>query len=217
MGAEMCLFLFINYLQKGKKMFGKYILGLDLGKQNDYSVLTLVEPMLSESPVYRVPFIYRYPLKTSYVYVVKHVCEFIKSTKIDGDCMLVVDHTGVGAPVIDLFRENEVVPIGLTITGGNKANWSGARTVSVPKSELISSLQVAIQSKKIKIAHNLFEKEAFIKEMISFNATISSSGKGSFSAESGKHDDIVLSLAMAVWYADHRLRKAKRVILLGGY
>lgn len=198
-------------------MFSKYIIGLDLGQQNDYTVLTVVEPITSplEGVKYHVPYMYRYPLKTSYVYIVEHVRNFIEMRQLE-DYLLVVDHTGVGIPIVDLFNEHSINLVGITITGGHKANWHTPRSATVPKQELISCLQMAMQCKKMQISKDIGILDVLIKEFIGFTARITKSGKGKFEAEHGVHDDTVLSLAMAIWYCESRLKKSKRIRAFGG-
>ena len=49
---------------------------------------------------------------------------------IDG--VLDVDQTGVGAPVIDLFQQEGLEPVGVLIHGGDKASHEG-QSWRVPK------------------------------------------------------------------------------------
>lgn len=199
-------------------MLGKYIVGVDLGQQNDYTVLTVVAPnlLINNEMEYEVPYIYRYPLKTSYVYVVKHIQKTMEERGFKDDYLLIIDHTGVGRPVVDLFNENNIPLVGVTITGGNKASWTSPREVSVPKWDIVSSLQVSIQCGKLKLSKKMHELNRLIDEMINFTATSTRKGKGKFEAASGQHDDMVLSLGLAIWYCEYKFRRGKRLRVIGG-
>jgi len=195
-------------------MFVKYTLGLDLGQQNDYTVLTVAEPvfLLDGSLVIKIPYIYRFPLRMSYVYVVEYLEKFIINRELD-EYVLIVDHTGVGRPVVDLLNDYNINTIGLTITGGHKSNWSTGRSVTVPKIELISRLQVAIQCCKLQLAKGVKCLDVLIKELINFTIT---SGRGiKMEAASGHHDDTVMSLAMVVWYIEDKLNRSKKLRVIG--
>jgi len=195
-------------------MFVKYTLGLDLGQQNDYTVLTVAEPVFGTdgSLSINVPYVYRFPLRMSYVYVVEYLEKFIKNRELD-EYVLIVDYTGVGRPVVDLLNDYDINTIGLTITGGHKSNWATGRSVTVPKLELISRLQVAIQCSKLQLAKGIQCIDVLIKELINFTIT---SGRGiKMEAASGYHDDTVMSLAMVVWYIEDKLNRSKKLRVIG--
>lgn len=68
---------------------------------------------------------------------------------------LCVDQTGVGAPVVDLFRQAKLnarlQPI--LIHGGDHATRENGWRV--PKRELVGATQVALQTGRLKIAKDL--------------------------------------------------------------
>ena len=196
-------------------MFAKYTLGLDLGQQSDYTVLTVAEPVFKDNGELsiRVPYMYRFPLRMSYVHIVEYISEFIENRKLL-DYVLVVDHTGVGRPVIDLFRDHNINSVGLTITGGHKSRWVTGRDVTAPKLELISRLQMAIQCNTLEIAKGMKCLDILIKELINFTLRIGNTIK--MEAGSGSHDDTVLSLAMAVWYIEDKMNRGKKVRVING-
>src|SRR5215469_5584859 len=61
-------------------------------------------------------------------------------TKLPGHPELVIDFTGVGRPVFDMFECDGIYPIGVVITGGMTETRDG-RTYFVPKLDLVSRLQ----------------------------------------------------------------------------
>jgi hypothetical protein len=89
---------------------------LDLGQSRDHSALAVVEradlildeidhatyARLTERR-YRVRFLKRIALGTPYPNVVERVREVVRAKPLVGRCTLVVDATGVGAPVVDLL------------------------------------------------------------------------------------------------------------------
>jgi len=196
------------------QMFAKYIIGLDLGQQKDYSVLTVTLPVFGADGnlTIELPYMYRYPLRMSYVHVVEYLEKFLDNKELE-NYTLVVDHTGVGRPVVDLLSDYGINSVGITITGGHKSRWITGRSATVPKFELISRLQVAIQCGKLKIAKGMACLDVLIKELINFKA---SPGKGSrLEGARGVHDDTVLSLAMAVWYIEDKLNRGKKTRVIG--
>jgi hypothetical protein len=70
----------------------------------------------------------------------------------------------------------------------------------VAKINLVSRLQSVLHSDEMRIAKNLTETPALVNELQNFRATIYESGFTAFSARQGALDDLVLSLALAVWW-----------------
>jgi len=97
----------------------RFVVGLDLGRQVDYSALAVLQwhqpdaprpvafaplPGRPPPPVYEVPTLYRWPLGTSYLAVAEGVARFLKAPPLcAGRTVLVVDETGVGAAVYEVL------------------------------------------------------------------------------------------------------------------
>jgi len=68
------------------------------------------------------------------------------------ECVLVVDSTGVGAPVVDLLKraplEAWLTPV--TITGGEHQS-SGRDGWRVPKRDLVTAVQVALERGELRL------------------------------------------------------------------
>jgi hypothetical protein len=111
----------------------------------------------------------------------------------------------VGAPVVDIFKQAEInadlKPI--LIHGGDHAvNEDGVWRV--PKRGLVGVCQVALQTGRLKIASELPDVGVLTQELQNFQVKISESGFDSYEARTGAHDDLVLSLAMALWLANRK-------------
>src|ERR1700733_7565461 len=109
--------------------------GLDLGQRQDFSALAVVEreeqrfAWMPASREFSVRHLERMDLGTPYPRVVERVCEVMRHPKIVNQCRLVVDATGVGAPVVDLLRSAGVSVrlTTVTITGGERVRGQGER------------------------------------------------------------------------------------------
>jgi hypothetical protein len=72
----------------------------------------------------------------------------------------------------------------------------------VPKRDLVSGVQVALQSRTLKIASELSEAETLARELQNFTVKITDSANDVYGAwRVGTHDDLVLAVALAVWKA----------------
>ncbi|HXJ44685.1 MAG TPA: hypothetical protein VNH18_35690, partial [Bryobacteraceae bacterium] len=88
-----------------------YYIGIDLGKKHDPTAIALVERP-EPHPSFRTPGAGRFeviglervPLGTPYMDVVERVAALTMRPALVGRCVVVVDATGVGAPVVEALR-----------------------------------------------------------------------------------------------------------------
>src|SRR6516164_10106582 len=149
-------------------------------------------------PIFQVGHLERLPLGTTYPAIVAHVGRLL--TKLAGHPELVIDFTGVGRPVFDMFVYSGIYPTGVVITGGMTETRDG-RICSVPKLNLVSRLQALLHEARLKIQRELDAAETLVRELQDFRMEFTPAGHMTFNARSGKHDDLVLALAIAVWRA----------------
>ncbi len=114
------------------------------------------------------------------------------------------DRTGVGRPVVDVLRAAELSPV--TITGGDVVTQDG-RDFRVPKRDLVSAVQVLLQSERLKIARALPEASMMTGELLAFKVSINLRGHDSYGNDAGQwrenpHNDLVLAVALACWYGE---------------
>jgi hypothetical protein len=143
---------------------------------------------------------------------------------VDGDRVLVVDATGVGLPIFDnLYRalsgsldprdERETKLVGVLIHGGDRVTPPKRGVVGVPKRDLVGVSQVLLESKRLKVAEGLELKDTLLEELRNFKIKIDpKTAHDSYSHwREADHDDLVLSVALACWIGEARLRKQDQV------
>ena len=95
-----------------------FYLGLDLGQISDPSAGIVLEAYGAwNARTYDVRYIEQFRLGTSYPAMVQAVGATLDRAPLAGDCRLVIDHTGVGRPVFDMFLAAHRQPIGITHQG----------------------------------------------------------------------------------------------------
>ena len=161
--------------------------------------------------LYSICLLERFPKGTKYPRIVEQVGQRMQAlgtpaqTSVQAGPTLVVDHTGVGVAVVDLFEDAGLEPWAITITGGDTVTWGG-RHIRVPKRELVTSTHVAMQTGRLLFAQDLADLPTLVEELGNFSYKISASGHDSYGAAAewreGSHDDLVLAVALAVWYAE---------------
>ncbi len=217
-----------NEITTGKSLF----IGLDLGQAKDYSALAIIECVRTitnggaKDEVTQLNCIHlqRWQLRTSYPAIVADVVKMVNSLKPsqsnDSKPVLAVDATGVGAPVIDLFKREkihaELRPI--QIVGGSNVSSEFGMT-RVPKRDLVSVVQVGLQNRTLKIASQLPEAEILSRELQNFTVKITDSANDVYGAwREGTHDDLVLAVALALWTASRppfRVSQAEKELFSG--
>jgi hypothetical protein len=180
-----------------------YTLGLDLGQVKDYTALVIVERHgEAEHAVYQARHLERFALGTPYPEIVASVARMLELPPLKGTMpRIAVDETGVGVPVVDLFRQARLRATlhPIHITGGSTVNYD--RGVEyVPKRNLVSIVQVALQTEKLKIASVLPDAQNLVRELQDFQMKITEAANDTYGAwRAAEHDDLVLATALALY------------------
>jgi hypothetical protein len=196
----------------------EYLLGLDLGQAQDYSALCIIErtvlpergPTGRELRSYAVRHLHRWHLGTPYTTIVQDVADLAKKPPLPG-AEMAVDATGVGRPVVDLFRKAglglRLTPV--IITSGLKAAASGGFW-HAPKRDLVAVMQTLVQAERFAIAPSLSLAEVLGTELLQFRVKVSATtGNETFEAwRERDHDDLVLAVALACWLGERGQRLA---------
>jgi len=199
----------------------RFCVGADLGQSSDPTAIAIVrhrvEPLEKWTPEeattrnqysvlrqdiderFEVPHLERVALGTSYPAIVQHVALMLGHAPLRG-ADLVIDQTGVGAPIGDLFENAGLKPVRIVIAAGIEPVRHGHRKWSVPKTELISNLDALLHTGMLKIAAELREAPALGEELKDVRRHVSEAGRNTYSARVGSHDDLVLSLSLACWW-----------------
>lgn len=197
-----------------------FILSADLGQVNDYTAYSIIEERTEiretktpddirnetstriQSNVYALRHLERPPLGTKYDKLVEQVYALQNTPQLAGRSELVVDATGVGRPVIDMMVRAGLKPIPILITSGNALTQDEYGYYHVPKIDIVSALNVAFNSKRLKIANGLPLAPILVQEAQTFMMKKTKAGNDTYEAlREGDHDDLVLSVGMAVWWA----------------
>ena len=182
----------------------RYTVGVDLGQSFDPTAISCVRRLDADDgdpsrSIFQVGHLERLPLGVPYPSIVRAVGGVLAAPRLR-KAELVIDYTGVGRPVFDMFEGAGLSPIGVTITSGNSTTNEGM-VYGVPKLHLISRVQALLHSGRLKIHKGLADAPALVAELQEFRAEVTNSGYWRFGARSGKHDDLVLAVAIALWRA----------------
>lgn len=185
-----------------------FTFGLDLGQTNDPSTSIILEAHgEGDERTFDCRHIEQYTLGTSYPAIVRDVSALVDREPLRGQCTLVIDHTGVGRPVFDMFTEAGLQAIGITITGGASWHRETPRQWHVAKIQLVGIVQKFLQSGRLRIGAKLPHAATLQKELRDFRVKFSKAANETYESREGAHDDIVLALAIALFAAEHPARR----------
>jgi hypothetical protein len=186
-----------------------FYVGLDLGQRRDHSAMAVVERIERLRPYgpsvfdrLLVRHLERIPLGTPYTAVVARMREIVQHPQLRGQCTVVVDGTGVGAPVVDGLRAARLgcELCAVTITGGDREHGHDGAW-SVPKRDLIG-VQMLLERGELRIAKALIEAGSLVRELLDMRITMVGNGRVRLGADGfGEHDDLVIALALSCWRA----------------
>ncbi|MFN0165477.1 MAG: hypothetical protein ACKV22_03515 [Bryobacteraceae bacterium] len=119
----------------------------------------------------RVRRLHRFPLGTSYRDLIGLIEHEMSHRALPRDTPLVIDASGVGEVMVDLFKGSAFPVVPVTITGGDGASLSNGRW-HVPRRLLAETLAVLIEHEKLGVVADLPYARTLLEELASFDAEI---------------------------------------------
>lgn len=197
--------------------------GLDLGRTQDFSALASILQTTTEDAegrrirTYRVHKLHRWELNTPYDHVMLDVKELFELPHLKGT-HLVIDGTGVGRPIVDLFRTHAYRPDAkltpIYITGGYVTNQAQGGGYTVPKSDIAMTAVALSDCRRLTVVSDA--GQPFLEEVIQELRTFTSKTNPATLHESFESwrsrdkDDIVLAVSIALWHAE---KGQKRLVI----
>ncbi len=190
--------------QEARWSKNEYLIGLDLGQSNDYTAVSILQPVGGKL---RLRHLDRLPLGMSYPNQVRAIQ--VLYNKLDGKRTLIIDRTGIGRAIYDMFREGGLNPVAVTFTSGERTLQLLKKTPKglkprmefrVPKNEIISSLNATMQQERLQIARGLKYGDVLTNELKDFEMQVRPTGHVSFNAKEGSHDDVLISVSLVAWW-----------------
>lgn len=151
----------------------RYVLGVDLAKVNDYTVLTCVDRHTHKVVAWDRFNKIDYPIQKNRI---------VSLARRYNNARIIIDSTGVGNPITDDLRRESLI-----IDDFKFSNKS--------KDELVQKLNLFIEEQGIFIPN----EPIIIDELKQFGVEVTDRGNITYSAPVGLHDDCVMSLGLAVW------------------
>ena len=166
-----------------------YVIGADLAKTVDFTVLTVIDSVTRE--------VVAWERFQDLAWSIQKLRVQQLAAKYN-NALVIVDSTGVGDPIAeDLSRA------GLSLW--YQGDKPGFKFTNDSKNQLINNLAIAIEQRRITFPN----EPILIDELNAFEYSITDGGRIKYSAPDGKHDDCVISLALACWALKSQLVEAQ--------
>ncbi|HON37092.1 MAG TPA: hypothetical protein PLY52_12400 [Methanothrix sp.] len=187
-----------------------WVISLDPAQLYDYSALSILECVQEkEGNIYHLRSVKR-KQKLPYPEIVQwaeHVFKNPKFQQSEGVAppKLVIDVGGVGRALYDMIRADGLECIAVQYTGGGEVVSFANGAYHVGKSFLVGKFLAAWDDGRVQVPANASFRDLLVNELKAFRGYMSSQGRARFESEQGEHDDVIMSVAQAVWWCEtHR-------------
>lgn len=133
-------------------------------------------------------------LTNNYAAIISRLAEHLKKLELEDITRLLVDTTVSGSSILQAMKEEQIVPHAMRRTTSSQVvkNKLG---YAVPEQDIITSLKVLFQTKRIKMPAKLVHLDEFTNDLQNYDLGLT--------AEEWREDGksvLVLSVAQAAWY-----------------
>lgn len=196
-----------------------FIIGASLGTGMQPTAIAVLEQEVLKSrdwPVetgaLRLRYLDRLALDVTYPQIVAEIAGMLEAPEIKdqeqcGESDVVLDLTGCGHAVVELFERDRIEPMRVWIVGaGRQEEQVSHGTWHIPKVELIGVLRVLYEAGRLKMAKDLPLVQTLLDELRAFKMKpprIDPNDPESW--REGQFDDLIFAVALTVWRASRHV------------
>jgi hypothetical protein len=195
----------------------RYTVGLDLGMGAEPTALAVLERRRVEAtdrpdqrrPPYALRHLQRFPPATGYPSIFDSVVTLLRTPPLPG-AWLLADYTAVGRAVLRLLVEAMSGRVtcnfsGVALTAGREIGSPPSGGFAIAKPELVGTLQVLLQTKRLQVSRDLTEAQLLVRELQNYRPRVVLPKSDELLWREGAHDDLVLAVGLAAWGGEHVL------------
>ncbi len=196
-----------------------YIVGASIGTGIQPTAVAVLEQVVGQSGNWRpetvelrLRYLERIPLDAGYPDTIARISKLIGASEIKdrengGGADVVLDVTGSGRAIVEVFERAEICPVVVFITGaGVREDQADDESWRVPKIELVGNLQVLYQTERLKMAKGLELVSTLVDELRDFKMRpprIDPNAPETW--REGQFDDLVFAVGLAAWRASRHV------------
>lgn len=184
-----------------------YIVSLDPAKLHDFSALSVLEISREAREAYNKYRLIalerqrRQPYEVTSAWFVKAFKNPVLRQGVTFPPIPLIDIGGVGEPTADIIKRMGVQVRGVRYTTGDGFKVEG-RNVNVSKVLMVSTFLGIAEGGRFSMPSRVSFEGLFKSELRDFRGEISKLGRMRFEAEEGSHDDLIMSVIQATWFAE---------------
>lgn len=196
-----------------------YYIGVDIGYVRDYTAIVVLERALvplggpdywevlnSRRDIgYSIRHIERFHCGLDSQLLKHRLSKLLATPPFPGASTVIADATGSGLALVHQLRRElreRLIPVIITSGHAESGDDAGRR---VPKRDLIAGIEIVLRAGKLKIAAKHPLAALLIEELRNMRLRHTPAGNDQYTPEkSTAHDDLVIALALAVWWARKR-------------
>ncbi len=189
----------------------KPLMGISIGQKRSPSAICVVERERRDKRfTYLVRHLERLPPQTPFPEIAQRAGELAKSIRRQTRSRptLSVNATGLGKPVIDLFKQAApLIPVvTVFLTHGDRRTEESHRQVTLGKALLVSQLQALLQARRLLLPESP-EAEELARDLQEYEIQVAPDANERYGAFSiGPRDDQVTALGLAIQTRVHEWR-----------
>ena len=189
---------------------GQHIVSLSLGTVAEPGAVVVIDPRTEFwrpkdqdrkrdwENHFDVTHIERFPAGRPIPAVVARVAKIMSYERLAKNCHLLLDITSTGAAPLRVFESSGLYPESVDLTNtGSEERSGGVRRV--PLRDVIGAAQVVLQTRRLKVAEDLKLASTLLGDLQNFDPKAVARG---LDLRGGRNSDLVLALAVALWWAD---------------
>ncbi len=192
-----------------------FIIGVSLGIGIQPTAIAVVEQIidsggnwLAKTRALELRHLERLPAQTSYPDTVERVATLLSSPEIDegegcGEASVVLDVTGSGRAILELFKRSNIRVVTVSIVGaGVREEQVEFDDWRLPKVELVGTLRVAYETERLRMAKSLELVPDLLNELREFKMRpprIDPNDPESW--RENEFDDLIFAVGLAAWRA----------------
>jgi hypothetical protein len=146
----------------------------------------------------------RFPPGIAYTAIIAAVAERVNAAGVKSS-PIAVDLTAVGRGFLEqCWRSRAGLNVhAYAVTAGLQVQKGEDHITLVPKRDLVMSLQLVLQGRRLKIAPELPQAPLLTTELANFRLkSVPLNPMATVEWREGRHDDLVYAVALAVWFAE---------------
>jgi hypothetical protein len=184
-----------------------YLIGAALAQRPETTALAVIERDRTHAASYSVRYLERLAPEAALPAIIARVGELAHTKELLGRCYVVVDLTALGEQVLRLLTQAGLQALGITLTGEGTVGEARGRHRRVPKRDVVTATQVALQTGRLRVAEELPEAATLLRELLAFRVSGDPLAPADAAAlwRERSQDDLVLAVAPPLWYSEvHR-------------